>query len=768
MLLFQSRVITGLAAAAGYGILALMIWRRTRFSDWMSRLALAYIVASIVWSVGHAVSVWQGLIPGVPWVANEVAFDLIWVLPTLVLILTLKFLDRPGVRGAAILGVVWVGVGVLGGLNAFGLHDTLIRLRIGVTPQAALNTLRIVGWGSLTASALALTLADYVRTKRPLHRNRLMFWLIALVLLQLGEGLTLIPPMVLDTPQIGLGVRLLGALLLTVAVSSYHLPNLRTAMRRALATVLVTVVSGALYLGSFALFQTVIAGALGAALSLLVAAGIALALAVIQQPMLRSIQRLVDRFLYRQHYDPAQALREYNAAISNILDLHLLVSVAVGMMSEAFEVRRGVLILITELPDGGTDARVLKGMGDVEIDHFDLVARSPILADLQSGRQPLTQYEIDILPKYRGAPPAERAYLQALDMEVYVPIRSQSVLLGVFALGHKASGDPYTPTDFDVLMTLADQTAVVLQNARLVTDLKQANTAITTLNDELTRTNRRLEKLDQAKTDFISIASHELRTPLTQVRGYADILADSVREGNPSLAQVAQISQGIGRAALRLEEIITAMLDVSQIDSQALAISRTPLSMASVLRFALDGYRDAVKNRKQVLEVNGIDELPPIQGDFQRLCQAFSNVIGNCIKYTPDAGKITIVGRIIDERPVGDSTTFLEIVVTDTGIGVDKEDQDLIFEKFYRVGPVELHSTGQTKFKGGGPGLGLPIAKGIIQAHGGKIWVESEGQDETRFPGSKFHIILPAAPASVVAEFNAQSQAAVAPFSVAP
>ena len=768
MLTVQARVITALAAAIGYLVLAAILFRRSGFKDWTSRAAAIYLLLSIAWSTGHAVTVWQGLVPGVNQLGMEIAFDLVWALPTLILILTLQFLERPGARSATILGSVWVAFAALAGLNAFGLQEALVRLRIGDTPSQALNAIRVIGWSSLSISALTLTAADYIRTKRPLHRNRIMFWLVALILMQLGEGLTLIPPIVLDTPQIGLGVRVLGALLLTVAVTSYHLPNLRAAARRSLATILLTLVSGGLYLGSFVLFQSTIASGLDAALSVLVAVGIALALAVMQRPMLRAIQNLLDRFLFHQPYDPAQALREYNAAISNILDLHLLVSVAVGIISEALEIRRGALILITDLPGGGADARLVKGMGDIEVDHFDFSADSPILAELRAGRQPLTQYDIDILPEYRAAPAMERAWLQVLNMETYVPIRSQSVLVGVFALGHKASGDAYTQTDFDVLMTVGGQTAVALQNARLVTELKQANAAIMQLNDELTSTNRRLEKLDEAKTDFIQIASHELRTPLTQVRGYADILSDSVRDGNPSLPQVAQISQGIGRAALRLEEIINAMLDVSQIDSEALAIHRMPLTMASVLRFAFDNYKDAIKNRKQALVSEGIDDLPPVQGDFQRLCQAFGNVLVNCIKYTPDGGKITVTGRTISAGPPDEAETFLEVVIVDSGIGIDTEDQELIFEKFYRVGPVDLHSTGQTKFKGGGPGLGLPIAKGIIQAHGGKIWVESEGQDETRYPGSRFHILLPAAPASVIAEYNAQPQPSAAPYITAP
>ena len=764
---FQAWVVAGLASAAAYVVLAVILVRRASYRDSISRVAALYLGASALWSIGYALSVWRGLNPGATRLGVEAAFDLIWIFPPLILILTLQFLERPGVKGVAIIGAVWIGFGLLAGLNVFGLRETLERFRIGDAPARAIDTVRIIGWLSFSISALALTVADYLRTQRPLHRNRIMFWLIALLLTQVGEGLTLIPPRALDPQQIGLVIRLLGAIMASYAISSYHLPNLRSIVRGVSATALLTLVAGVLYLVSFVLFQFVVTSQLGPALTLASAAGIALVLAVIQQPMLRIIRDVLDRFLYRQPYDPAQALREYSAAISYILDLDQLVWVAVGIMSEALEVRRGALILITDLANGATEARLVKGMGDLRVDRFELDAGSPILDEWRTGRQPLTQYEIDILPRYRGAAVAERTYLQALDMEVYVPIRSQSVLVGMFALGRKDSGDPYTPTDFDVLMTLGDQTAVALQNARLVTDLKRANTEITQLNDELSSTNRRLEKLDKAKTDFIAIASHELRTQLTQVRGYADLLTESVREGNPSLPQMAQISQGIGRAALRLEEILTAMLDVSQIDAQALAITRTPLTLMSVLRFSVENYTEAIKARAQILTVEGIDDLPPVQGDFKRLCQAFLNVIGNCIKYTPDGGTVSIKGRTLAGEPGDGSGAFVEIVIADSGIGINKEDQELIFEKFYRVGSIDLHSTGHTKFKGAGPGLGLPIAKGVIEAHGGKIWVESEGQDETRCPGSTFHIFLPAAPASVIAEFRAQSQAEVTPFTSA-
>jgi signal transduction histidine kinase len=319
------------------------------------------------------------------------------------------------------------------------------------------------------------------------------------------------------------------------------------------------------------------------------------------------------------------------------------------------------------------------------------------------------------------------------------------LLVGILALGSKAGDAPYTTQDLNVLSTLADQTAVALQNARLVSDLKRLNAEMTLLNDELIRTNRRLEKLDEAKTHFIQIASHELRTPLTQVRGYADIMADAVQTSTPTPAQMAQISQGIGRATMRLEEIISAMLDVSEIDAEALSLRRTPLSVATVVRMATENHQDALKIRKQTLTVDSLEGLPSIQGDLQRLCQALSNIIGNCIKFTPDGGSIYVAGRHVLE-PGGDGAAggYVEVTIRDTGIGIDLEDRELIFEKFYRVGSPDLHSTGSIKFKGAGPGLGLPIARGVIQAHGGKVWVESTGHDEVSFPGSTFHILLPA------------------------
>jgi signal transduction histidine kinase len=111
----------------------------------------------------------------------------------------------------------------------------------------------------------------------------------------------------------------------------------------------------------------------------------------------------------------------------------------------------------------------------------------------------------------------------------------------------------------------------------------------------------------------------------------------------------------------------------------------------------------------------------------------------NAIKYTPDGGQVKVVGKYRN----GKNPPEVEVAVVDTGIGVDPSKKDAIFEKFHQTGEVLLHSSGKTKFKGGGPGLGLAIARGIVQAHGGKIWVESKGYNEEKLPGSKFIVSFP-------------------------
>ncbi len=254
------------------------------------------------------------------------------------------------------------------------------------------------------------------------------------------------------------------------------------------------------------------------------------------------------------------------------------------------------------------------------------------------------------------------------------------------------------------------------------------------ISNELNQVQDKLQQLDHNKSNFISVAAHELKTPLTLIEGYTTMMVDMIEEAGQS--QIESLLKGVDNGIRRLRHIIDDMIDVSLIDNKLLTLNIQPLWVTHLFKLLKNELGKTVAERKQNLILNKFEgSTLMIYGDSERLYQALHNVVSNAIKYTPDAGTITLNGRLLPG--------FVEIIVSDTGIGISLEHQVTIFEKFGQLGRTELHSSGKTKFKGGGPGLGLPITRGIIEAHGGTIWVESEGFDEVKLKGSTFHILLP-------------------------
>ena len=261
----------------------------------------------------------------------------------------------------------------------------------------------------------------------------------------------------------------------------------------------------------------------------------------------------------------------------------------------------------------------------------------------------------------------------------------------------------------------------------------ESDKRVSYVTDELNSIQHKLEQLDKTKSNFISVAAHELKTPLTLIEGYTAMMSDMLQQENPT---ATQLLDGVQTGVHRLREIVDDMIDVSLIDNSLLSLNFQPMWIKNTLELLEKELRGVCESRRLDLRINkfeGTNKL--IFADPERIYQAFRNVLTNAIKYTPDKGSITVDGRILPG--------FIEITFADTGIGISPEDQMIIFEKFRQLGKAALHSSGKTKFKGGGPGLGLPITRGIIEAHGGTIWVDSTGYDEKECPGSTFHILLP-------------------------
>jgi len=263
----------------------------------------------------------------------------------------------------------------------------------------------------------------------------------------------------------------------------------------------------------------------------------------------------------------------------------------------------------------------------------------------------------------------------------------------------------------------------------------ETNAKIAYFKNELSEINLSIMRMNRSKSGFITVAAHELKTPLTIIEGYSAMLADIIRKEAVS-ESFPPLIEGIQKGTHRLKSLIDDMIDVSLIENDLLELNFQPFWLIRIIEAVVFEVKNTLEERNLFLEILEFDGYRDLNyGDPERILQVFRNIISNAIKYTPDGGKIGINGRKLPG--------FIDTIISDTGIGIDIEDQRIIFEKFSPIGDVALHSSGKSKFKGGGPGLGLHIAKGIVEKHGGTIWADSSGYNEQNCPGTIIHVLLP-------------------------
>jgi len=232
---------------------------------------------------------------------------------------------------------------------------------------------------------------------------------------------------------------------------------------------------------------------------------------------------------------------------------------------------------------------------------------------------------------------------------------------------------------------------------------------------ELELRNRDVERANQLKSEFLASMSHELRTPLHTVIGFAELLAEEL-EG-PLTEKQKRFIGHIHKDSMHLLELINDILDLSKIEAGRLKIHREALDVAAAVEEAISSIRPGAE-AKSIAVMVAVPPFPPVMADRVRLKQILYNLLSNAVKFTPELGTIRVEAELQDE--------FVEIAVTDSGIGIPADQLEAVFDKFYQVGAT-------TKGVREGTGLGLAITKALIEEHGGRIWVNSELGQGSRF-----------------------------------
>jgi len=226
---------------------------------------------------------------------------------------------------------------------------------------------------------------------------------------------------------------------------------------------------------------------------------------------------------------------------------------------------------------------------------------------------------------------------------------------------------------------------------------------------------------------LIANVAHELRTPLSSIKGYMEGLMDGVQPAE------AVTYQQVYRDSDRLQRLVNDLQELSRVEAGAFELDRRPLELGEIIRQAAGRLRPQFEEKEVALKVELPPLLPPALADEDRLYQILLNLVGNALQYTPRGGTVTISA----EAPKDDRASPLVVCIRDTGIGIAREHLPYLFTRFYRVDKSRSRA-------GGGSGIGLTITRHLVEAHGGAIWVESEGNgqgstDSTRSP----KVILP-------------------------
>jgi signal transduction histidine kinase len=287
-----------------------------------------------------------------------------------------------------------------------------------------------------------------------------------------------------------------------------------------------------------------------------------------------------------------------------------------------------------------------------------------------------------------------------------VPMTIKDKVIGVLEVLNKRQ-TPWTSEDRDYVAVLAAQAAVAIDSARLVDDLKKAN--------------QELSELDKLKNDFIAIASHELRTPLAVILGYASFLQDE------SEGKASELAAKVLASGLQLRRIIEDLTNLRYLQQHASELSREAISLNELVEDSVQDILGTAEAKNHQIKMELSTDVALVDVDRIRATMAITNLLNNAIRFTRNGGQITVNAEAHTAQEAW-------ISIKDNGIGISDDQMERIFDKFYQV---EDHMTRVH----GGLGIGLSIAKALVEAHGGRIWAESTGLDQ----GATFTIVLPLA-----------------------
>ena len=604
-----------------------------------------------------------------------------------------------------------------------------------LVPLLGLITFFYLSYGVFTL------LRTYRQSKSLTQRNRIRYLLLGAGVIGLGAFTNLYPhtqPFPIDVTA-----NVVNAVIIAIAIGRHRLLDMSIVIRKGMLYSIPTVIMATCYF-LFITLATNIFHASGDT-QIFISLILAVLAALIAQPLLNQAQNWVDRLFFREKYDSTQMLQRLSQTAASMLKVDSLTNTILEEVTSTIHIAKAAFFLKS---DKSGDFRLAAQHGIEKQGEYLFRKDHPIIEWMLKNDKALTHSDIEMQPQFKALWEREKDQLEQLDVELFIPVLAKKELVGIFTLGPKLSEEQYSQDDVLTLTTLANQTAVAIENARLfwqlegtletlrkthdelerrvkerTADLAKVNEALKEENVErlraeeaIQRYTKELERSNQELQQFAYVASHDLQEPLRMVSSFLTLLE---RRYGPQLDKDAKdfIHYSVD-GAIRMQALINDLLEYSRVGTRGKSF--TEIDLNEVMSQAKSNLKIAIKENKANIICH---RLPIVYGDDTQLTQVFQNLIGNAIKFH---GENSPGIHISSERKNGN----YEITVKDNGIGIDPQYKERIFLIFQRLHNREEYP---------GTGIGLAICKRIIERHGGTIWVESKIGE-----GSAFHFSLPA------------------------
>jgi signal transduction histidine kinase len=394
---------------------------------------------------------------------------------------------------------------------------------------------------------------------------------------------------------------------------------------------------------------------------------------------------------------------QVSRTLTSTLDLERLLKLIITMAARLVS-SEGASIILEDRQQGELIFRAVAGPKSQALVNIHVPIEGSIAGTVFKTQEPLIVQNTEQDPRHYSA--VDRDIQFDTQSILAVPMLFKRQAIGVLEAVNKLENQGFDQHDLQILSTLAAQAAIAIENARLVTELQDANT--------------RLAELDRLKSNFIAIASHELRTPLTLILGYASFLRQEADEA--ASKKLDMVLQG----ATQLQRLIEDMVNLNHLETGSVELNWSKFDLGTLIQEAIERQQEFALARS--LEISTSMPVAPlsVRADREKIDIVLNNLLNNAIKFTPPGGHIQVTMR--------PQTGAVAVSVIDTGIGIPADELKHIFERFHQVAS---HLTRRE----GGMGLGLPIAQGIVELHSGRIWAES-----VKGRGSRFTFTLPALP----------------------